>query len=102
MQIVSIEVVDTTSSVYYPDAESFGIKIYPNPVDHVLTISIPNEIRELEYAFMDIHGRLLRTGKASSGKVLLDLSGLPCAVYTLKLSETSTGREFRARRILIN
>ena len=63
-----------------------GIKIYPNPSNGVVNVSIENYSGNLNVEIYDINGRKVfsNTGNYSTDKAI-SLQGLQAGVYVLKL-----------------
>ncbi|MCW1148014.1 T9SS type A sorting domain-containing protein [Flavobacterium sp. TH16-21] len=63
-----------------------GIKLYPNPSNGVVTISVPNYSGNLDINVFDLNGRkvLSSSGDFSSEKAI-NLTGLQSGVYIVKL-----------------
>ncbi|GHU64368.1 hypothetical protein FACS1894123_08900 [Bacteroidia bacterium] len=67
---------------------AFAVKIYPNPTDGLVTVSIPDYRTEKkgEIRLYDFAGRSLYTSKIASEMEIIDLSGYIAGMYTIKVS----------------
>jgi hypothetical protein len=63
-------------------------EIYPNPFSGYIIISFPERIPEAVYVTLyDLNGRIVYLKKfTSSGEVNLDVSGLACSVYIMRVN----------------
>ncbi len=71
------------------------IKIYPNPTEGLLSVSISKleSLTEGTIAVTDLEGRVILTRRIESGLTAVDLSGQPSGYYLMRISvgsETST------------
>jgi photosystem II stability/assembly factor-like uncharacterized protein len=68
-------------------SQSSNVKMYPNPANDLVNISISNYVGDLKVDLFDINGRLVKTKSIDfSGNYSLDLNGLTTGVYIVKLS----------------
>lgn len=67
-------------------AQSFHI--YPNPVDELLTVSIPGKQLGSGYTIMDQSGRVVMSGTLTDITSAINVSGLAQGVYLLQLGDT--------------
>jgi hypothetical protein len=81
-------------------AETIGqneIKIYPNPVESLLLISIKGFENEVvsEYFVYNLSGSLIRREKVTSELTTLDMSSLRRGTYVLQLSMNGEKRAWK-------
>jgi hypothetical protein len=69
--------------------ETQGIKAYPNPTDHTLTVALPESIQlqKTKIELYDIAGRQVYLQKAASNEQVLDVSGLQSGIYILTVQD---------------
>lgn len=81
-------------------SQSSNVKMYPNPANDLVNISVSNYVGDLKVDLFDINGRLVKTKSVDfSGNYSLDLNGLTTGVYIVKLS----GSELNySEKIVIN
>lgn len=61
-----------------------AVRIYPNPAENLVTISVPQNLTGGEISLFDIQGRKLRSIPVSSTQTLVSLKKLPKGVYVLR------------------
>ena len=76
-----------------------GLVSYPNPANNLLTIRIPENLRDSWYmiSIVDLHGRYLyRSKKAElrNGIIYLDISPLHEGIYYFILQDGTSGRQY--------
>jgi hypothetical protein len=80
--IISITPIDKE------EGKGFRVAAYPNPTTNSLTIETSNSINgSLSYQLTDLHGRLLKKARVGKSRANVDVSGLPTAIYLLKISD---------------
>ena len=70
-----------------------GFKMYPNPVEDMLTISAKNEIKEL--SVVNMLGQTVKTVAPNNQDYQLDLSSLTSGIYFVKARVNNTEGTFR-------
>jgi hypothetical protein len=69
------------------DLESLGVKVYPNPVDDYLILSVPDIIEVQQIRLTDMSGKWIEVPLQSLGnEIQLTTSHLPAGMYMLSLS----------------
>ena len=101
MQTVSIEVIDTTSAVFWSNPEGDGIRIYPNPSNTNITLDIPMSIGVSAYQVLDMHGKSVLNGNANPGLNNVTITQIPSGLYLIQLRDPISGTLYRAVRVLI-
>lgn len=61
------------------------IRLYPNPVESVLTISIGSLEDKGKYAIFNMHGSLVLQGSLDHRETKVDMSRLPAGNYAMRL-----------------
>ena len=62
------------------------INVFPNPVDGILTIELPNETKEIDIRLLSMTGQLLKTIHSfNAQKLFIDLKDLPASAYLLEV-----------------
>lgn len=77
-----------------------GLRLYPNPTGGLLTVDIPRlsgTATRIESRLVDLNGRTVRQPNTApyTGRLDLDLSGLPAGIYILQLTDARGGRALR-------
>ncbi|WP_417352424.1 PKD domain-containing protein [Flavobacterium alkalisoli] len=80
-----IEAVLGTNSFVFAET-----KVYPNPVNGVLTISTDTNI---EYTLYSVLGSVVGSGAMNAGETTIDFSGYESGIYMLKLKKESGERK---------
>jgi len=78
---------DTTVNIVEDSAESFIVKIYPNPANSVLNIDFPNicNIHNTIIKIVDINGRTMLKSEPVSISTQLDIKLLTNGLYLVKI-----------------
>ncbi|MBU2950602.1 discoidin domain-containing protein [Tamlana agarivorans] len=66
-------------------------KIYPNPVENMVTIQLETTERA-DYEVLSISGQVMRSGVINNGTSVLDLSSLNSGFYLIKVTGASTSQ----------
>jgi len=90
LQIVSIEILDTTTSVVNIEGNALGIGIYPNPAAESINLFIPAGLGEQHYSIIDMTGRQVSSGVVSTGTSTIETSKLTDGIYTFQLRSTTS------------
>ena len=64
------------------------IKIYPNPSQDIMTISIPDEVYNIDkwqYSLYDMTGQIVKKGKLSGSTTTVDTDGLAVGIYMIRI-----------------
>jgi hypothetical protein len=89
---------DTTSSVHLPGNKQ--PRIYPNPVSqNTFKIDLPS-VGSWTYLLSDLAGRTLQTGSVDMNNPIVSVSGIPCGMYLIKVSngvKSYSSKIFRIR-----
>lgn len=77
-----------------------GLSIYPNPVDGIFTISVPNKLANeaVNYYLVDITGKTVASATYTSNTITIDRSSYPAGLYTLVLNDAN-GNTFAEKLI---
>jgi hypothetical protein len=80
-----------------------GLKIYPNPATGACTIVLPEKaVEAAAIRLYDVSGKEIQrktvSKDASSGSVVLDLSGIAAGVYNLRIE---IGTEVATQRLIV-
>lgn len=75
-------------------AQFAGVKMYPNPVRHILKIDGLNNGRLYEYTICGMDGRVIQTSVASS-LAEINVSDLPASYYVLVLTDQISKEKIR-------
>ncbi|MFT4762240.1 MAG: ligand-binding sensor domain-containing protein [Paraglaciecola sp.] len=62
-----------------------GIEIYPNPVSDMLTLQVPNELKDTPFQIYNNIGQLVKTGPILNEKMTLEMD-FPKGVYALTIN----------------
>jgi len=79
---------NTTIGLTYLDGNETSWKLFPNPVDEELNISIDSKMIGKKYTIYSVHGQLLLFGIISNENVRVDCSSLSKGSYILEINET--------------
>lgn len=72
------------------------IKIYPNPANDFINISIPNELQSASIELLSINGQLLRSQKLTqSTNNEIAIADLPPGLYLAKVNFNQTSKVFK-------
>jgi|WetSurSiteA1Bulk_404760.scaffolds.fasta_scaffold01956_4 hypothetical protein len=67
---------------------SESINAYPNPSQDVLIIQMDNnELKDMQYMFFDLNGRLLEKNRLIKTHTAIDMTNYPAGVYLLKITQ---------------
>ena len=78
--------------------EDNGIRLYPNPVDDLLTLEIQNPAQGTTYRIFDLNGRLIETGNAPSEQTTINMGGFRQGTYVLTINRE--GQQIQSFRIV--
>jgi hypothetical protein len=98
-QIVSIQVIDTTSSLVVATGDS--IIIFPNPASDRITMSIPDALERLTLQITDINGIPVLTQSVLGGTHEI-YTDLPAGMYMLRFMDPETGTIYKAIRQVVH
>ncbi len=85
-------VLDDNSLVY----SKGELKIYPNPVSVSLTIDMEGSPDYcFNYRIIDLHGKIIKTGKTESGSTNVDMSAFPNGSYILHITGDGSQSEWK-------
>ena len=70
------------NEIYFKEIKQ--IKLYPNPVDVVLTVELPQSIPWGYYSILDMTGKSIKTGKVAGNIFDVDVSSLHIGIYFLR------------------
>ena len=77
-----------------------GLSVFPNPVEDVLHVKLPNQTRPLALQLIDVNGQVVYEQDAvTSDELSLDVSGYRSGVYVLVLS---SGSKVVQRKVVID
>lgn len=65
------------------------ITIYPNPVNDILTISVPEELKGKPFQIVDGYGKLIIQDQFSETEITRNIQGLPSGIYVIRTYENS-------------
>lgn len=80
--LTSNEIISVTEQ-----KKTVGMKLYPNPVNEQLTISVGQK-GQFEFEISDINGKTILQGSLQKENTVLDVSGLEKGIYFVKVSST--------------
>lgn len=83
--IVEFTILDTISSVEVIPGDELGIKLFPNPVNDVLVLEIPNELGTQLYKITDLTGRNIATGMLQPGNSSIKTDGWLNGMYQMQV-----------------
>jgi len=84
----ALECKDVATRVNTPE-NKFNIKAYPNPVNELLTIEIP-EMGEVQIRLYNLKGRLIHSSTSiQSGKAVINTTGLSQGTYIIQIVHKS-------------
>jgi hypothetical protein len=75
-----------------------SLRIYPNPADHVVTISSPEA--RYEYSFADLSGQVVASALINEGDTRIDISGFAKGMYLVSV-KLSTGNTI-TQKLIVN
>ncbi|MDR1112763.1 MAG: T9SS type A sorting domain-containing protein, partial [Bacteroidales bacterium] len=61
--------------------------VFPNPAAESCYVTVQNDLSTVRAELLDMTGRTVRTEQFAAGVNTLNLSGLPPALYILKLTD---------------
>jgi hypothetical protein len=68
------------------ELEMMGLVLFPNPVQDVLTLSMQDAVREIEWLeLIDVRGQVVRTWPVVDVRMNLIVQDLAVGVYTLRI-----------------
>ncbi len=67
------------------DNQELDVKVYPNPTNGALNVSLPGVYSNIEYTLVNALGQVAKAGNLASGNNQLDLEGLDAGMYSLTL-----------------
>lgn len=70
-----------------------AFRIYPNPVEDILTLEVGSNYLNSRYVIVDQCGRTVHTGVIANTRASVDLSGLAAGMYTLLLGDAKQGHK---------
>jgi hypothetical protein len=100
-QMVTFEVLDTTSAVHFLDPVLSGIRVFPNPVGQYMYLDIPFDNQNLHYELVDPIGALIARDHLGSGLNRIELSGLPGGLYLVRLTDSESGMMYKGVRVRV-
>lgn len=74
-----------------------AVKLYPNPANSSLNITLPDNAVIDSFTIMDITGKTLSTGKVLNAETTINIESLAAGTYMLKL----TGGQVQAHKMFI-
>lgn len=75
-----------------PDSK---LKIYPNPVNRFVNVSIQNQFEDHNLEIYTIQGQLLEVHKLDNKKTKIDMSGLDSGVYLFKQKSKASSKTYK-------
>ncbi|KAB2813690.1 T9SS type A sorting domain-containing protein [Phaeocystidibacter luteus] len=90
---VHVMILDNQGSILSERAfvREAEVDVYPNPASDYFSINLPHAVTSAEFSILDLNGRCLHSGKASSGKHI-PIHDLPPGKYVVKI-KTELGPE---------
>ncbi|MBN2637399.1 MAG: T9SS type A sorting domain-containing protein, partial [Prolixibacteraceae bacterium] len=80
-------------------ANRFGVKLYPNPTNGLVTVELSSGIHDTELSVMDIAGRIvLRKSYSASERLTFNMSGKVAGMYFVKMN--IDGKQFIEKLIV--
>src|SRR5690606_15976167 len=68
--------------------KDFGIAVFPNPVNDLVTISIAGRtVNTAQITIVDLNGRTVHTSELTSNKTNIDLSNLAPGIYMMRYAD---------------
>lgn len=92
-QIIDFEIIDTVSSIQIAQSANLGIKLYPNPVTDVITISIPEYFGSMNYQILDMTGRHAGQGVIEPGSSSISATRLQGGMYAIYLFNAGSNHQ---------
>lgn len=80
-------------------AQEGGVKIYPNPVQSMLSVEVAVPLEDLTTEIFTADGRLVKNESSCAQKNLINISSLPPGIYLLRLKNASGEIFFRQQLI---
>ncbi len=77
--------VDRINEIFLKD---YSIKVYPNPLNDILTIEA--DVLNKEFRIIDIDGRIRLNGYVTSELKQIDFTGLPAGTYFFQVEKHKT------------
>jgi hypothetical protein len=77
----------TTLNVEETNNVSSQLKVYPNPVDDFVYVSLSNQSAQYQYRILDLSGRIMQQGFLDSNKI--NCSTLQSSLYLLTIFSQS-------------
>jgi uncharacterized protein YuzB (UPF0349 family) len=78
-----------------PIVEGLGVRIYPNPTNGMVNISLTSNNSAVDYTISSIEGKVIETGKTSTNNIAVDLSKEGNGVYFIKINTASTSTVYK-------
>ncbi len=76
-----------------PKYERGVIKLGPNPVQHILTVTYPNQ-EQRTHVLIDLQGNIMKHVVANQSQLELNLSGVPTGFYLLHIQSGDSTQAF--------
>lgn len=79
-----------------------AVKLYPNPANNQVVVSVENTFNNADYTITDKLGRIVSRGQLSeTGNTTISISSLPADVYTIQVVDTehSNARALRFTKL---
>lgn len=83
------------------DAPGLDVRVYPNPVDHVLNVDMAGATGKHELMLHDATGRIVLQAPVTKAHTQLDLNGYSTGNYILRVLGTDA-QTLRTFKIIIN
>ena len=77
--------ISTTTGVNETSIQ-LALSVHPNPTTSFLSLSV-EDVSELNYQLIDFQGKLIEQQKIETTSTLINMEGLPQAVYFLKVTK---------------
>lgn len=78
-------------------ALDFDVNVYPNPTVDKITVSIGNDVQDMNYELYSIDGKLLQKGRFQGSEQNIEMKDYASGSYVLRLS---VGRSENSYRIV--
>jgi subtilisin family serine protease len=79
------------------DIEDFATRIWPNPADEVLHVTLEGALDHAQFAVLDLTGRLVSEGNVNRASPTIDVRSLAPGTYLLRITN---GNEHTAHRFV--
>jgi len=79
------------------DSKSTGLKVYPNPVQSFLNISLPKISLKEDIKVYDANGRMVISKKVTETNIMLDVKHLTKGVYFIKVTDENGEETYSTR-----